>query len=217
MIDTSPKPLYTRAYVPWRTVLMKEEVFISAQHAAGWSRRQFLGGVTLAGTAGLLSLRPMPVAAEPPPETTRIRLTHISGICVAPQYMAEELLRSEGFSEVPYVKVGFTPYKAFSAGDVDMSMAFVAPFIMQVETGDPMVLLAGVHVGCDERFGTDRVQAIRDLKGKRVAVPDLGSPHHLFLSSIITYVGLSPQTDIHWVVHPSAEALQLLAEGKIDA
>jgi NitT/TauT family transport system substrate-binding protein len=58
---------------------------MSAQHAAGWSRRQFLGGVTLAGTAGLLSLRPVPVAAEPPPETTRIRLTHISGICVSPQ------------------------------------------------------------------------------------------------------------------------------------
>jgi NitT/TauT family transport system substrate-binding protein len=118
---------------------------------------------------------------------------------------------------VQYVKVGFTPYKAFSAGEVDMSMAFVAPFIMQVETGDPIVLLAGVHVGCYELFGTDRVQAIRDLKGKRVAVPDLGSPHHLFLSSIITYVGLSPQTDINWVVHPSAEAMQLLAEEKIDA
>jgi NitT/TauT family transport system substrate-binding protein len=30
-------------------------------------------------------------------------------------------------------------------------------------------------------------------------------------------VGLSPQTDIHWVVHPSAEAMQRLAEGTIDA
>jgi NitT/TauT family transport system substrate-binding protein len=131
--------------------------------------------------------------------------------------MAEELLRSEGCTKVPYVTVGFTPYKAFSAGDVDLRMAFVAPFIMQVETGAPMVLWAGVHVGCDERFGTDRVVAIRDLQGKRVAVPDLGSPHHLFLSSIITDVGLSPQTDMHGVVHPSAEAMQLLAEGKIEA
>ena len=188
-----------------------------APQAEGWTRRRFLGELTVAGTVGLLGMPPRPVAAEPPPETTRIRLTHISGICVAPQYVAEELLRSEGFTEVQYVKVGFTPYKAFSAGEVDISMAFVAPFIMQVETGDPIVLLAGVHVGCYELFGTDRVQAIRDLKGKRVAVPDLGSPHHLFLSSIITYVGLSPQTDINWVVHPSAEAMQLLAEGKIDA
>jgi len=217
MIDTLSQPLYTHVYLPLGMVAEGEEVFMSAQHVAGLSRRQFLTGVTLMGTSGLLSLRPVPVAAEPPPETTRIRLTHVSGICVAPQYMAEELLRSEGFTEVQYVKVGFTPYKAFSAGEVDMSMAFVAPFIMQVEMGDPIVLLAGVHVGCYELFGTDRVQAIRDLKGKRVAVPELGSPHHLFLSSIITYVGLRPQTDIHWLVHPSAEAMQLLAEGQIDA
>jgi NitT/TauT family transport system substrate-binding protein len=185
--------------------------------AGRWTRREFLDGLTLTGTAALLGLHPKPLAAEPPLETTRIRLTQISGICVAPQYVAEELLRSEGFTEVQYVQVGFTPYKAFSAGEVDISMAFAAPFIMQVETGDPIVLLAGVHVGCYELFATDRVQAIRDLKGKRVAVPDLGSPHHLFLSSIITYVGLSPQTDINWVVHPSAEAVQLLAAGKIDA
>jgi NitT/TauT family transport system substrate-binding protein len=107
--------------------------------------------------------------------------------------MAEELLRSEGFTEVQYVKVGFMPSKAFSAGDVDLSIAFVAPFIMQLAAGGPIVLLAGVHVGCDELFGTDRVRAIRDLKGKRVAVPDLGSPHHLCRSSIVTYGGLSPQ------------------------
>jgi NitT/TauT family transport system substrate-binding protein len=56
-----------------------------------------------------------------------------------------------------------------------------------------------------------------DSVQERVAVPDLGSPHHLFLSSIVTYVGLSPQTDIHWVAHPSAEAMQLLAAGQIDA
>ena len=38
-----------------------------------WSRRQFVGGLTLAGTASLLALRPEDVAAEPPPETTRVR------------------------------------------------------------------------------------------------------------------------------------------------
>jgi NitT/TauT family transport system substrate-binding protein len=54
------------------------------QHARLFSRRRFLEGVTLAGTAGLLGLRPRPVAAEPPPETTRIRLVHDPSICVTP-------------------------------------------------------------------------------------------------------------------------------------
>jgi NitT/TauT family transport system substrate-binding protein len=43
------------------------------RHIEGWSRREFLGP-TLAGTAGLLGLRPDPEAAEPPPETTTLRL-----------------------------------------------------------------------------------------------------------------------------------------------
>src|SRR5881397_2457028 len=41
---------------------------------------------------GLLGLRPRPVAAEPPPETTTLRLVHNPGICTAPYFVAAELL-----------------------------------------------------------------------------------------------------------------------------
>jgi len=181
------------------------------------SRRRFLEGVTLAGTAGLLGLHARRVAAEPPPETTTIRLSQVSGICVAPQYVAEELLRGEGFTDVQYVKFVANPYKAYAAGEIDISMAFVAPFIVQADTGLPIVLLGGVHAGCFELFGTNHVRAIRDLKGKTVAVPELGSAHHVFLSSMVVYVGLNPQKDINWVTHPTAESARLLAEGQVDA
>ena len=77
---------------------------MSSQQTARWSRRQFLGGLTLAGTAGLLGLHPRAVSAEPPPETTRLRLVQIPGICIAPEYVAEELLQGEGFTEVQYVE-----------------------------------------------------------------------------------------------------------------
>ncbi|MGO4838922.1 twin-arginine translocation signal domain-containing protein, partial [Rhizobiaceae sp. 2RAB30] len=59
------------------------------------NRRRFLASATLAGAAGLLGV-PETLAAEPPPETPTIRLAKISGICIAPQYAAEELLRAEG-------------------------------------------------------------------------------------------------------------------------
>jgi NitT/TauT family transport system substrate-binding protein len=65
--------------------------------AEGWTRRRFLGGLRVAGTAGLLGLPARPVAAEPPPETTRLRLVRGPGLCVAPEYVAEELLQGEGF------------------------------------------------------------------------------------------------------------------------
>jgi NitT/TauT family transport system substrate-binding protein len=74
-----------------------------------------------------------------------------------------------------------------------------------------------VHVGCYEVFGTDRVRAIRDLKGKTVAVPELGGSHQLFVASMAQYVGLDPHKDIYWAVHPPAESIQLLANGTIDA
>jgi NitT/TauT family transport system substrate-binding protein len=189
---------------------------------AGWSRRAFLHRLTLVGTTGLLGLRPRPLAAEPPPETTRLRLHKTPGICIAPQYVAEELLHLEGFTEVHYVaadpaKITSGIYQQLATGALDISMAFVPPFIIQVDVGSPIVLLGGVHVGCYEVFGTDRVRAIRDLKGKTVAVPELGGSHHLFVASMAQYVGLDPHKDIHWAVHPPAEAIQLLAEGTIDA
>jgi NitT/TauT family transport system substrate-binding protein len=193
-----------------------------APQTDGWTRRRFLGGLTVAGTAGLLGLHGRPVAAEPPPETTRLRLFKTPGICVAPQYVAEELLHVEGFTEVHYVatdpaKITTSAFQLFAAGAIDLGTTFVPPFIVQADAGTPIVLLGGVHVGCYEVFGTERVRAIRDLKGKTVAVPELGGSHQLFIASMAQYVGLDPHQDIHWAVHPPAESIQLLADGTIDA
>jgi NitT/TauT family transport system substrate-binding protein len=190
-----------------------------APQTNGWTRRRFLDGLTVVGTAGLLGWRPQWVAAEPPPETTTLRLDKRVNICIAPQYVAEALLQSEGFTQVRYVETGLagTAYKALAAGEIDITLSFVGPSIRRVDAGDPLVFLAGVHAGCFELFGTDQVRAIRDLKGKTVAVPELGAPQHVFLSSMLAYVGLDPGKDITWVTHPRAESMQLLAARKVDA
>ena len=57
---------------------------MSTQHARRFSRRRFLGRLMLAGTAGLLGPYARQVAAEPPPETTRLRLVQTPSICQAP-------------------------------------------------------------------------------------------------------------------------------------
>jgi hypothetical protein len=101
----------------------REEIPMSRQHTECWSRREFLGGLTLAGTAGLLGVHARRVAAEPPPETTRIRLVRIPSICQAPSYVAEELLRSEGFTEVHYLqKAGTADIEtALASGEADLN------------------------------------------------------------------------------------------------
>jgi NitT/TauT family transport system substrate-binding protein len=166
----------------------------------------------------VFGLRSESAAAEPPPETTKLRLAQVPGTCVAPQYVAEEFLRSEGFTEVQYIKLASDAvHSAFSSGAVDISMAYVSPFIIQVDAGEPIVLLGGVHAGCLEVFGTDRVRSLRDLKGKKVAVPGLASAHYTFLASMVAYVGLDPRREINWSMHPQHESIRLLQEGRVDA
>jgi len=183
------------------------------------NRRHFMTTAAIGGAAAWLGDRAPVAAAEGPLETTKIRLSQIAGICVAPQYIAEELLKAEGFTDVQYVQasLGVGTYQDMATGKIDMSMAFVAPFILQVDAGVPIVLLGGVHVGCFELFGTERIRTIRDLKGKTVAVPELGSSHHVFVASMASYVGVNPGKDINFVTHPVADSARLLTERKVDA
>ena len=181
-------------------------------------RREFLRGAVIAGMAGVLP----PIrgdAAEPPPETTRLRLTKVKSICVAPEYAAEELLRAEGFTDVEYVQKAGTvgKEKALAAGDVDLTLHFAAPLVVRLDAGDPLVILAGVHSGCFELFGTERVRAIRDLKGKTVAVLGLGEAEHVFVSSMLAHVGLDPRKDVRWAASPPVDSIQRLAEASVDA
>jgi NitT/TauT family transport system substrate-binding protein len=180
------------------------------------SRRRFLSTLSSFGAASLIGAQDS-FAQEPPPETTTIRLAKIPGVCVAPQYVAEELLKSEGFSDVQYVELGTDVYPAFASDKVDLSMAFVGPFIVQLDANVPIVLLGGIHIGCYELFGTERVHAIRDLKGKTVAIPALGSPHHTFVASMAAHVGIDANRDITFVTHPISESARLLTDRKVDA
>jgi len=181
------------------------------------TRRDLLHGI--AGTAGLLGWPPGHASGQPPLETTRIKLIEISGICIAPQYVAKDLLHNEGFTDVQYFQAaaGIATAKALAAGSADISLNFVAPNIIQMAAGDPIVLLAGVHVGCFVLFGTERVHALRDLKGKTISVQALGSSQHVFLATMLAYVGLDANKDVTWVTNPSPESMRLLAEGKVDA
>jgi len=172
------------------------------------------------GAVGLLSGLAAPAAAEPPPETSTIRLAKVPTICIAPQYVAEELLRLEGFSDVQYVRkeTGAEAYRALAAGEIHfLTQAVGATVLLQLDAGDPVVVVAGIHVGCFELFATDRVRTIRDLKGRTVSLGELRSGRHAFLVTVLTHVGLDPGRDVNLLVHPPREAMRLFAEGKIDA
>ncbi len=184
-----------------------------------WSRREFLGGLTLAGTAGLIGLKPQPAFAEPPPETATLRLVYPSteSPCFAPQYFAEELLHLEGFTKVQYIKTAPADIAKSLTRTTDMTMHTPAALINAIDKGIPIAMLGGVHVGCFELFGTYRTRSIGDLKGKSVAGGPIGSGRQLFFASMLAYVGLDPRKDVNWITDEPAAAMRHLAEGKIDA
>jgi NitT/TauT family transport system substrate-binding protein len=125
-----------------------------------FSRRSFLANTSALGAAWLLGA-PHTAAAEPSPETTRIRLTATPAICLAPQYVAEALLKAEGFTDIQYVKLeNPTPNLAVASGQADISMDAVWGFMARLDAGEPITLLSGVHRGCYELFGTERVRSI---------------------------------------------------------
>jgi len=180
------------------------------------SRREFMGRVGLAAAAGLLGM-PLPEsAAESAPETTTLRTAHGVTMCEAPQSLAEQLLRAEGFTDIRYV-VTSNVDQELAAGKVDVVLRYAAPLTTLIDNGLPIVILAGVHVGCIDLFVSNDVRSVRELGGRRVGMDRaVGSATDLFLSSMLAHVGLDPRRDVRWVDMPFTEWPAGLTDGKLD-
>ena len=161
----------------------------------------------------------MSYAQEAPPETTTVRLGKIYGICIAPQYVAEDLLRAEGFTDVRYVATnpGISTALALARGEIDFTTNYAPPMAISIDAGEQITIVGGEHVGCFEVFAREGIRSIADLRGKNVSVQSIGSSQHVFLSVIAAHVGLDPAKDIHWITSTSPKPMELFADGKIDA
>jgi NitT/TauT family transport system substrate-binding protein len=182
------------------------------------NRRRFLATLAATGAAGLIG--PLNSKAQQGRlETTTIRIGKIPGICIAPQYLADAMLRAEGFTDIRYVatEAGTTAALALARGEIDFTTNFSPPLIIAIGAGEPITMVSGVHVGCFELFAREGIQSIPDLKGKTVGVQAIGSSQYTFVSGMASYVGLEPAKDIRWVTSSSPKPMELFAEGKIDA
>jgi NitT/TauT family transport system substrate-binding protein len=182
------------------------------------SRRDFLAGLSAAGAAAILGRR-QSLADERPPETTTLRLSRTSAICTAPEYIASDLLRLEGFTDIQHIPApaAFPELKMIENGEVDFCVAFALPPILELDAGNPLTLVALIHAGCYELFARGGISSIKELKDKSVGVAAIPSGQQLLLSAMASYVGLDPGTDIKWVTSPTVRPMELFAEGKIDA
>src|SRR5260370_39831657 len=177
------------------------------------TRRRFLTTLSMVVAAGFVR----PAAAAEALETTTVRLVNDRSICIAPEYMSEELLRAEGFTDIRYVEApGSQQIDALLRGEIDFSNFFPGGNIPQIDAGAPIIVLAGIHVGCFELFAREGIRHIADLKGKtiglRVTPPGV-------LTLMAAEVALDPATAIHWFTGADRgpDPLELFVQGKIDA
>jgi NitT/TauT family transport system substrate-binding protein len=184
------------------------------------NRRTFLAGLSAAGGAGLIGTS-TPAWAEPPPETTTVRLPRWIGgsYCWAGLYLAGELLRAEGFTDVRYVQGDKTVDQRWwiARGDTDFSVNYAPIHIAQIENDVPIKVVTGLHSGCLELIAIDSIKSITDLRGKRVGTYNMDSPSYVVVALMAAYVGLDPVNDIQWVLSGDVTPRQLFVEGRVDA
>src|SRR5262249_36171982 len=103
-------------------------------------------------------------------------------------------------------------------GRVDMSMWGATESVPLMDEGKPLVFLSGVHAGCWEVFGTERIRQIQDLKGKTVVTTGHGSAEHIFISSMLAHVGINPSREMKQAtasMYPNS--MRYFEDGKADA
>jgi len=64
----------------------------------------------------------------------------------------------------------------------------------------------------------NEVKTLKDLRGKRIGISDVGDNHHLLLTYWLMQAGLDPESQVQWVTGIGPESrLASLIEGRVDA
>ena len=170
------------------------------------TRRGFLGGIAAVGAAGLIR-DPRAEAADGPLETTTVRIQKPGGLCGSSLYIAEELLRAEGFTDIRYADAPEAGAIGTIHGEVDFSPAYASQCVRTIDAGEPLMLLAGFMVGCFELFAREGIASVAELKGKSIGVGAVGSLSQELLTLITAQVGLDSRKDVEWVTDPKVKPI----------
>ena len=195
------------------------------------NRREFLrvaglagAGAVLLGACGPDDSKGGPTGTpeeDPPPETTTIRLAKSTlNPRTAPLFLAEQFLPAEGFTTVQYIDVPIANdgVEEIAAGEIDIGIPFAPALTVAADAGSQLVVLAGVQSNTFEVFGSDRVQSLRDLKGKRLfGNRDATDPAYSLWAALLAYVGIDIKHGVEFVDVSATDLFAQAQEGKLDA
>lgn len=151
----------------------------------------------------------------------KIRVGYIGLTCEAPIFTAVEkgFFKEEGL-DVTLVKCDWANYKdVLALGGFDVTHHLIMYFLKPIEQGLDVKFTGGIHRGC-LRLQTgvrSNIQSVKDLRGKRIGVPGMGTPPFIFANRVLGANGIDPGKDISWRVYPAGELGLALDKGDVDA
>ena len=151
----------------------------------------------------------------------KVRVGYVGITCEAPIFTAVEkgFFKEEGL-EVELVKCDWKNYKdVLALGGYDITHHLVMYFLKPIEQGLDVKFTGGIHRGCLRLQVpvNSPIKKIQDMKGKRIAVPGMGTPPFIFSYRVLGTSGLDASRDVSWIVYPAGELGLALEKGEVDA
>ncbi|MDB6026321.1 MAG: cmpC [Verrucomicrobiales bacterium] len=152
---------------------------------------------------------------------TPIRVGYIGLTCEAPIFTAVEkgFFKEEGL-DVSLVKCEWANYKdVLALGGYDVTHHLIMYFLKPIEQGLDVKFTGGIHRGClrVQAGVKSSIHTIKDLKGKRIGVPGMGTPPFIFANRVLGANGIDAKTEVTWLVFPAGELGLALDKGEVDA
>jgi NitT/TauT family transport system substrate-binding protein len=160
-------------------------------------------------------------AETPATGPANVRVGYIGLTCEAPIFTAVEkgFFKEEGL-DVTLVKCEWANYKdVLALGGFDVTHHLVMYFLKPVEQGLDVKFTGGIHRGClrVQAATKGNIHTVKDLKGKRIGVPGMGTPPFIFANRVLGANGIDPGKEITWLVFPAGELGLALDKGEVDA
>src|SRR6516225_12262281 len=173
---------------------------------------------TLLGVGYNTSKATSPTGGE---NLTKIRVGYIGITCEAPIFCAVEngFFEEEGL-DVELVKCEWSKYKdVLALGGFDITHHLIMYLLKPIEQGLDVKFTAGIHQGClrVQTATSGNIKTVKDLRGKRIGVPGMGTPPFIFARRVLTANGIDGSRDVTWTVYPAGELGLALEKGQVDA
>jgi NitT/TauT family transport system substrate-binding protein len=159
--------------------------------------------------------------SDPSGDSNKIRVGYIGLTCEAPIFTAVEkgFFKEEGL-DVRLVKCEWANYKdVLALGGFDITHHLVMYFLKPIEQGLDVKFTAGIHRGClrVQAGAKSTINSIKDLRGKRIGVPGMGTPPFIFANRVLGANGIDAGKEITWRVFPAGELGLALDKSEVDA